>query len=67
MVIVETIALSTMICNEVVMPLLLQSDRLSKLPGHDLSGLIKAVRRVAIVLIIAFAYLYFRLFTGPER
>ena len=65
MVIVETIALSTMICNEVVMPLLLQSDRLSKLPGQDLSGLIKTVRRVAIVLIIAFAYLYFRLFTGP--
>jgi Na+/proline symporter/signal transduction histidine kinase len=65
MVIVETIALSTMICNEVVMPLLLRSDRLSRPPGQDLSGLIKMVRRVAIVLIIALAYGYFRLFTGP--
>ncbi len=65
MVVVETIALSTMICNEVVMPLLLRSDRLSRLPGQDLSGLIKMVRRAAIVLIIAFAYIYFRLFTGP--
>jgi Na+/proline symporter/signal transduction histidine kinase len=64
MVIVETIALSTMICNEVVMPLLLRSDRLNRLPGQDLSGLIKTVRRVAIVLIVALAYC-FRLFTGP--
>jgi len=65
MVIVETIALSTMICNEIVMPMLLRSKRLNRLPGQDLSGLIKRVRRVAIVLIVALAYVYFRLFTGP--
>jgi Na+/proline symporter/signal transduction histidine kinase len=65
MVIVETIALSTMICNEIVMPLLLRSNRFGRLPGQDLSGLIKMVRRVAIVVIIALAYGYFRLFTGP--
>jgi len=65
MVIVETIALSTMICNEIVMPLLLRSNRLGRLPGQDLSGLIKLVRRVAIVVIIGLAYGYFRLFTGP--
>jgi Na+/proline symporter/CheY-like chemotaxis protein len=65
MVIVETIALSTMICNEIVMPLLLRSNRFGRLPGQDLSGLIKMVRRAAIVVIIALAYGYFRLFTGP--
>ena len=65
MVIVETIALSTMICNEVVMPMLLRSSRFGQAPGQDLSRLIKTVRRVAIVLIIALAYIYFRLFTGP--
>jgi hypothetical protein len=65
MVIVETIALSTMICNEVVMPMLLRSSRFGQVPGRDLSGLIKTVRRVAIVLVIALAYGYFRLFTGP--
>jgi Na+/proline symporter/signal transduction histidine kinase/CheY-like chemotaxis protein len=65
MVIVETIALSTMICNEVVMPILLRSGWLPRVPGQDLSGLIKMVRRFAIVLIIALAYIYFRLFTGP--
>src|SRR4029077_11665567 len=36
-----------------------------QVPGRDLSGLIKTVRRVAIVLIIVLAYVYFRLFTGP--
>jgi Na+/proline symporter len=61
MVIVETIALSTMICNEIVMPMLLRSKRLNRLPGQDLSGLIKLVRRVAIVAIVALAYVYFRL------
>jgi Na+/proline symporter/signal transduction histidine kinase len=65
MVIVETIALSTMICNEIVMPMLLRSQRLNRPPGQDLSGLIKTVRRMAIVLIVALAYVYFRLFTGP--
>lgn len=65
MVIVETIALSTMICNELVMPLLLRSGRLGLRRGQDVSGLIKSIRRVAIVAIVAFAYLYFRLFTGP--
>jgi len=65
MVIVETIALSTMVCNELVMPLLLRSGRVAHGRGHDVSGLIKLIRRVAIVAIVGLAYLYFRLFTGP--
>jgi len=65
MVIVETIALSTMICNEIVVPMLLRPGRVGRTPGQDLSGFIKLVRRVAIVLLIALAYAYFRLFTGP--
>ncbi|HEX4584887.1 MAG TPA: NahK/ErcS family hybrid sensor histidine kinase/response regulator [Burkholderiaceae bacterium] len=65
MIVVETIALSTMICNEIVMPVLLRSQRLPRVPGQDLSGLIKLVRRVGIVLIVALAYAYFRMFTGP--
>jgi PAS domain S-box-containing protein len=65
MVIVETIALSTMICNELVMPLLLRSKRFGHGRGQDLTGLIKLIRRIAIVAIVALAYVYFRLFTGP--
>ncbi|ROH92161.1 response regulator [Stagnimonas aquatica] len=64
MVIVETIALSTMLSNEVVMPVLLRSRRLRLGERGDLSWLLKLVRRVAIVVIIAAAYLYYRLFTG---
>ena len=30
-----------------------------------MAALIKAIRRVAIVAIVALAYLYYRLFTGP--
>jgi len=65
MVVVETIALSTMICNELVMPLLLRTGRLRHRRGQDVSGLIKLIRRIAIVAIVALAYLYYRLFTGP--
>ncbi|MES2684160.1 MAG: hybrid sensor histidine kinase/response regulator [Pseudomonadota bacterium] len=65
MVIVETIALSTMLSNEVLMPLLLRSQRLGLPARGDLSGLLKRIRRVAIVAIIAVAWLYYRLFTGP--
>jgi Na+/proline symporter/signal transduction histidine kinase len=64
MVIVETIALSTMLSNEVVMPVLLRSRRLRLGERGDLSWLLKLIRRAAIVVIIAAAYLYYRLFTG---
>ena len=63
MVIVETIALATMLSNEIVTPLLLRS-RLGPGVGDDLSGLVKSVRRVAIVGLLALAYFYNRNFTG---
>jgi Na+/proline symporter/signal transduction histidine kinase len=61
MVIVETIALSTMVCNDLVMPVLLRlrSLRLNERP--DLTGLLLAIRRGAIVLILLLGYLYFKL------
>jgi Na+/proline symporter/signal transduction histidine kinase/ActR/RegA family two-component response regulator len=64
MVIVETIALSTMLTNEVVTPLLLRWQPLGLARRQDLSGLIKAVRRAAIIGLLALAYLYNRYFTG---
>jgi Na+/proline symporter/signal transduction histidine kinase/PAS domain-containing protein len=65
MVIVATIALATMLCNEVVMPLLLRLPGLGLAQRPDLSGLLKGIRRVAIVLIVMLAYVYYRLFIGP--
>ncbi|HUS24237.1 MAG TPA: NahK/ErcS family hybrid sensor histidine kinase/response regulator, partial [Candidatus Binatia bacterium] len=64
MVIVETVALSTMLSNELVTPLLLRSRRLGLVQRPDLSGLVKSVRRASIVVLLALAYLYNRNFTG---
>ena len=61
MVIVETIALSTMVCNDLVMPLLLSSARFQRNAPQDLTGLLLAIRRGAIAGILLLGYLYFRL------
>jgi signal transduction histidine kinase len=60
MVIVETIALSTMVCNDLVMPVLLRLPALRLAERADLSGLLLEIRRWAIALILALGYLYFR-------
>jgi Na+/proline symporter/signal transduction histidine kinase len=65
MVIVETIAISTMICNELVMPVLLRFGRIRHVPGQDVGRVLRLIRRVAIVATMALAYIYYRLFTGP--
>ena len=62
MVIVEAIAVSTMVCNDLLMPLLLRTRRFSALGhGGDLTRVLLAIRRGAIVLILLLGYLYFQL------
>lgn len=61
MVIVETIALSTMVCNDLVMPLLLRWQWLGLAQRTDLSRLLLAIRRWAIVIILLLGYAYFRI------
>jgi signal transduction histidine kinase len=61
MVIVETIALSTMVCNDLVMPVLLRMKRLRLAERRDLTALLIGIRRGAILLILLLGYLYFRL------
>jgi signal transduction histidine kinase len=58
MVIVATIALSTMVCNDLVVPVLL---RIRALQREDLSGILLAIRRGSIIGILLMGYLYFRL------
>jgi len=60
MVIVETIALSTMVCNDLVMPVLLRWKALRLHEEHDLSGLLLSIRRWAIAVILLLGYVYFR-------
>ncbi len=58
MVIVETIALSTMVSNQLVMPLLLRTQRLHLSTSGELAGWLLGIRRIAIVLILLLGYLY---------
>ena len=57
MIIVEAIAIATMVSNDLVMPLLLRWQRSG---DRDLSVLPLAVRRVVIVVLLLLGYLYFR-------
>ena len=61
MVIVETIALSTMVCNDLVMPILLRWKFLRLTERPDLSALLLGIRRSAIVLVLILGYVFFYL------
>ena len=61
MVIVETIALSTMLCNDLLMPVLLRLRSLRLTERPDLSQLLIAIRRAGIVAVLLLGYAYFRL------
>jgi Na+/proline symporter/nitrogen-specific signal transduction histidine kinase len=61
MVIVEAIAVSTMVCNDLVMPLLLRTHRFGARAAGELTGLLLLVRRLAILAILLLGYLYFHL------
>jgi Na+/proline symporter/nitrogen-specific signal transduction histidine kinase len=59
MVIVEAIAVSTMVCNDLVMPMLLRTRRFGARTGGDLSRLLLGIRRAAIVVVLLLGYAYF--------
>ena len=61
MVIVEATAVSTMVCNDLLMPLLLRTRRFGAAVGGDLTRLLLGIRRGAIVVILLLGYLYYRL------
>ncbi|NDZ18506.1 histidine kinase [Variovorax sp. WS11] len=58
MVIVEAIAVSTMVCNDLVMPLLLRAGLLG---ARDVSGVLLGVRRTVIMALLLLGYLYYRI------
>jgi signal transduction histidine kinase len=61
MVIVETIALSTMVCNDLVMPMLLRIPALRLTEQRDLSSLLLDIRRTAIIALFLGGYFYYLL------
>lgn len=60
MIIMETIALATMVSNDLVMPLLLRVKALRLEQRSDLTGLLLAIRRGTILLVLFLGYLYAR-------
>jgi signal transduction histidine kinase len=58
MVIVEAIAVSTMVCNDLVLPLLLRRMSLS---SHNLTGALLFIRRSVIVGLMLLGWLYYRI------
>lgn len=60
MVIVATIALSTMICNDIVMPVLLRLNFFNLATKGDLSNFLLTIRRGSIMLVLLLGYAYFR-------
>lgn len=67
MVVVASVALSTMISNDLVMPALLRIRRLHLEQRSDLSQLVLRVRRIAILLLAAMAYVYYRVAADAEN
>jgi Na+/proline symporter len=65
MVVVEAIALSTMVCNDLVMPALLRIRWLKLDARGDLTRLLLAIRRVGIFAVLMLGYGYYRL-TGES-
>lgn len=58
MVIMATVAIATMVCNDLVIPTLLRAGALHR---EDLSSLLLSIRRGVIVVVLLLGYLYFHL------
>lgn len=60
MVIVETVALSTMVSNDLIMPVLLRLKAMRIAQRTDVTSLLLSIRRIAIIVIVMLGYLYMR-------
>ncbi len=61
MVIVASVAVSNMVSNDLIMPILLRGRRLGLSDLTDMASLILQIRRLAIVAFMLLAYLYYRM------
>ncbi len=66
MVIVATVALTTMVSNDLVMPVLLRWRALGLAERSDLGWFLLAIRRSAIVVILLLSYGYFRVTSASQ-
>ena len=63
MVIMETVALSIMVCNNLIVPLMLRRKKLVEQAYGEMGTLLLMIRRSAIVVILTLAYGYYQMIT----
>jgi len=61
MVIVETIAVSTMVCNDLLLPLLLRWRQRQVAAAQDLTAMLLGIRRATILGVLLLGYIYYHL------
>ncbi len=61
MVIIETVALSIMACNNLVMPYMLSHGPAGGVPYENMGRVLLIIRRVSIAVMLALAYGYYRM------
>ncbi len=66
MVIVGSISLSTMICNDIVMPMLIRIKKLEILSHPNLTQIILRIRRASILLLMIASYGFYRLSSNDQ-
>ncbi len=66
MVIVETIALSIMVCNSLVVPLVLHRRALIEQSYGEIGSTLILIRRAAIVVVLALAYGYYQMIAASS-
>ena len=59
MVVIETVALSIMLCNHLLMPFILRRPVMAKASQRDMSGLLLNIRRAVIMAIILASYAFY--------
>ena len=60
MVIIAVITLSTMICNDIIMPVLFKIPAFKLKQRNDISSILLLIRRLAIIVILILSYYYYR-------
>jgi len=60
MVIVASVALSIMICNDLVVPMLVRGRNIDPLEDADLGSMLLNIRRMAIFVVLLLAFVYYR-------
>ncbi len=66
MVIVDSVALSIMVCNDLVMPIMLRRWRSPLVDRQDMGAVLLNVRRLAIIVILLLAYVFYRVIGNSE-